>query len=287
MYMDGRQNFIGGNIGIFNGEPYIFRGKQSFATVVKEVCANTCGSSDQLGCLEMSWKIQNEAEELLARSAIKVLRDFFDVNLVELKLEARCFAFTSTYLGGKSVVWTFESEMDKDGFIRNRFFWSDNFISMSIWSESSVSLDRPRWLEVYNVPLHCWCKDFFTEVGGQAGETVWVENSTIRRERIDRGRILVLVPFEFQKDREVVVKFGENSFLVKITASPESVSMDWITLHLALKPVLKHRESEVERSLFTRPMNVNSPISEERGQLDRDKVSIARDFWVPEKTKEG
>ncbi|KAK0599458.1 hypothetical protein LWI29_005471 [Acer saccharum] len=282
MDRDSSQKLAGGNRGTSNGEPSVFRGNQSFAAVVNEARANT--SVGYVGDPEMSWKIQNEVEEWLTRSAVGFLRDFSDVNSVNLKLEARGFTFTSTYLGGKCVVWTFESELDRDGFIRNRFFWSDSFISMSLWNESFVALGSLRWLEVYGVPLHCWCKEFFTKVGGQIGETVLVEDSTVRRERLDRGRILVLAPVGFQKDKMVVVKVGDKSFPVKIVASPELVSVDWITLYLRLKPVHNRRNSVVERSFFAGPMVVGSPVSEKRGQLDREEVPIERDLWVPEKT---
>ncbi|KAI9168801.1 hypothetical protein LWI28_002123 [Acer negundo] len=72
-----------------------------------------------MGSLEMSWKVQDEVEEWLVRSAISVLKDFSDVNSVNLKLEARGFEFTSIYLCGKCAVWTFESEMERDGFVRS------------------------------------------------------------------------------------------------------------------------------------------------------------------------
>ncbi|KAK1583519.1 hypothetical protein Q3G72_024523 [Acer saccharum] len=90
--------------------------------------------------------------------------------------------------------------------------------------------------------------------------------------------------FAAVKDKMVVVKVGDKSFPVKIVASPELVSVDWITLHLRLKPVHNRRNSVVERSFFAGPMVVGSPVSEKRGQLDREEVPIERDLWVPEKT---
>ncbi|KAK1578926.1 hypothetical protein Q3G72_034232 [Acer saccharum] len=86
---DGRQVFDGRNRDNFNVEHPTIRSKQSFAAVVKEARVNTSASSEQLGSKVMSWRIQNEAEERLVRSAVGILKDYSDVSSVNVKLAAR------------------------------------------------------------------------------------------------------------------------------------------------------------------------------------------------------
>ncbi|KAK3189697.1 hypothetical protein Dsin_029258 [Dipteronia sinensis] len=88
------------------------------------------------------------------------------------------------------------SEIEREGFIRNRFFWDYVFYSMSRWSNSFIPQFRLAWLKVLGAPLSCWDEGFFKEVGGRVGETLVVEEATARRQRLDRGRILALVPRE-------------------------------------------------------------------------------------------
>lgn len=109
------------------------------------------------------------------------MKDFNDLHATNSKLRDRGYMFSSTFLGGKSIAWSFDSELEKDGFIRNSFFWRDNFSSMSKWRDTPTSSDRLRWVEVFGVPLHCWCKAFFSMVGDHMGETIWVDEVTEAR----------------------------------------------------------------------------------------------------------
>ena len=59
------------------------------------------------------------------RSAVGELKKFNNIKLVNKKLESRGFIFYSVYLGGRSIVWTFESECKRDGFIKNGFFFRE------------------------------------------------------------------------------------------------------------------------------------------------------------------
>ena len=56
----------------------------------------------------MSWSRSNETEDWLSRSVVGELKTFSNVDSVNQKLEARGFVFSSSFLGGKRIVWTFE-----------------------------------------------------------------------------------------------------------------------------------------------------------------------------------
>ncbi|KAK1551935.1 hypothetical protein Q3G72_007644 [Acer saccharum] len=71
---------------------------------------------------------------------------FFYSASVNSRLSSRGFSFLVNYLGDKSVLWLFESELDKEGFIKNRFFWDDCFESMNNWLDAFSSNYKTTWI---------------------------------------------------------------------------------------------------------------------------------------------
>ncbi|KAK1568644.1 hypothetical protein Q3G72_027057 [Acer saccharum] len=184
----------------------------------------------------MSWFGSNKEEEWLMRSAVGELKEFYNLELVTKMLESRGFIFSSVYLGGKSIMWTFEMICERDGVIMNGLFWRECFSSMSGWKHSTSGLLRLKWVDVYGVPMDCWCHDFFRKLGGQVGETVWVEEDTRRRARLDKGRIMILAPMDSTISSVSKVKGKQGIFTVRMEEDPAQVSMDWVNQFLGLNP---------------------------------------------------
>ncbi|KAK1548776.1 hypothetical protein Q3G72_002780 [Acer saccharum] len=187
----------------------------------------------------MSWFGSVKNEEWLMRSAVGELKVLNNIELVNKKLESRGFIFSSVYLGGKSIMWTFESVCERDGFIRNGIFWRECFSSMSCWKYSSRDFSRLKWVDVYGVPIDCWYYDFFRNLGGQVGETVWVDEETSRRARLDKGRILILASVDRKILTEIKVKGNQRVFSVRLEEDSAQVSMDWVNRFLGLNPPKK------------------------------------------------
>ncbi|KAK3227970.1 hypothetical protein Dsin_007832 [Dipteronia sinensis] len=99
----------------------------------------------------------------------------------------------TTYVEDKMVLWSFDSELDCVGFIRNRFFWADSFESMRESSSGIVSCHQLSWIEISGVPLGCWHESLFMKIGGICGEALMVDDITRKRQRLDKGRVLVMV----------------------------------------------------------------------------------------------
>ncbi|KAK0601695.1 hypothetical protein LWI29_026571 [Acer saccharum] len=70
--------------------------------------------------ITMTWTGSYQVEEWLSRSAVGVLKFFGSVEVVNKMLDDRGFVFSSTFLGGKNIVWTFQTQCERDGFINNR-----------------------------------------------------------------------------------------------------------------------------------------------------------------------
>ncbi|KAK1586456.1 hypothetical protein Q3G72_002762 [Acer saccharum] len=68
----------------------------------------------------MQWRRQPDNNDWLARCAIGVLKEFSSINNVSRRLINRDYSFSSSYLGDKNILWSFESELEIEGFLKNR-----------------------------------------------------------------------------------------------------------------------------------------------------------------------
>ncbi|KAI9198439.1 hypothetical protein LWI28_015823 [Acer negundo] len=89
----------------------------------------------------------------------------------------------------------------------------------------SASTATLRWIDVFGVPMICWCKDFFKKLGGQVGEMIVLEEDTELKRRFNKGRFLAIVPFQNQVDCTMMVKVGDHSFSVKLREHSTPVSI--------------------------------------------------------------
>ncbi|KAK2655484.1 hypothetical protein Ddye_008536 [Dipteronia dyeriana] len=92
------------------------------------------------------------------------------------------------------------------------------------WSKAVVTQSRLVWVKCRGIPLSCWNQSFFNKVGWLIGEPVLVEKDTLRRNHLDRGRLLVLVPQAGDVLCKVKVSGNQSSFVVNI--EEESVPVD-------------------------------------------------------------
>ncbi|KAI9180462.1 hypothetical protein LWI28_005014 [Acer negundo] len=179
----------------------------------------------------MSWKRKCECSEWLDRCAVGVLRNFSSIACVNMKLFNRGSHFSSTYLGDKSVVWEFESRLDCDEFIRNHFIWKYCFSSMVYWTKSVLPKSRMVWLNCIGVPLRCWSKSFFRKIS----EPLVVDDDTLMRCRLDRGRLLALIPIGATILSRIKVVEDNHSFECWIFKDPIAVNQSWLVNYLELQ----------------------------------------------------
>ncbi|KAK1578672.1 hypothetical protein Q3G72_032227 [Acer saccharum] len=152
----------------------------------------------------MFWSTHQREEHWLRRCAIGILKSFSNLESVNERLRIRGFQFTSHYIGTKSVLWCFDSEVDKEGFINNRFFWDDR-------------------------------SEFFVKLGWVIGEPLLVDEDTISRKRLDKGRILVLVQQQEMVSSYVKVDVGRGSFSITVKEEETQVCSKWIEQFLGLQ----------------------------------------------------
>ncbi|KAK3218050.1 hypothetical protein Dsin_012020 [Dipteronia sinensis] len=222
----------------------------------------------------MFWTRQHNVEDWLPTCAIGVLKKFSSVSSVCRRLTNRGFSFSTSYLGNKNILWCFESEIEKEGFMSNKFFWEDCFTSMSRWTDSWTTSRKLVWINVYGTPLSCWEDLFFMELGSQIGTPLCVAKETSSKKRLDRGKVLVIIHSDRKKVSQINNSLEKKTFVVKQEVHPEPVSLKWLNQFLGLNDNSGASPKSSFR-LRPRPTNEAGPITkvmtdeEDKGQLFR------------------
>ena len=184
-------------------------------------------------------------EDWLSRCAVGVLRKCVNISSVNRRLNNRGIGFSSMYLSDKSILWCFDFGVERDRFLRNSFIWEDYFISMSMWSDSLFSNVKLAWIKVLGAPLSCWDQTFFMNIGGLIGEPLLAEEDTVFRRRVDRGKVLVLIPKDGPSSWKVNVKIGNVSFMVKMIEDNMCVDVLWMERFLGLQKEMKMEQGKI------------------------------------------
>ncbi|KAK2654101.1 hypothetical protein Ddye_013957 [Dipteronia dyeriana] len=103
------------------------------------------------------------------------------------------------------------------------------------WCDSFISKARLVWINIVGVPLKVWCSSFFMRLRGVFGDPLYVEEDSVMRRRLDRGRVLMLVPHESLCPKKIKVLMEGDSFLVRLHEDPTLVDFQWMTNVLGLK----------------------------------------------------
>ncbi|KAK3198046.1 hypothetical protein Dsin_021461 [Dipteronia sinensis] len=111
------------------------------------------------------------------------------------------------------------------GEMQNRGIQSDN-IGFSI-AISAAGFDKADNVDITPTKNHKICD--------QVGETVWVEEDTAQKTRLDKDRMLVNVLCCNKVDYEVTVYVGNLSTPMTLKEDPAPVSSSWIVKYLGLK----------------------------------------------------
>ncbi|KAK0598633.1 hypothetical protein LWI29_036499 [Acer saccharum] len=216
----------------------------------------------------MFWSKHQREDQWLGRCAIGILKSFSNIDCVNDRLRNRGFSFTAHYVGVKTVLWCFESELEKAGFIQNSFFWKDCFVSMGNWSDSPASNLRMVWISCTGIPLCYWSKEFFLKMGWMLGEPLMVDEDTVQRRRLDKGRILILVQQEASVTTNIRVEVGNGFFMV--ATKEESIQVDhaWIENFLGLQSWIVKEEQLFQKSFG--------------GRKEEEEKGLAGDSWKPD-----
>ncbi|KAK4847470.1 hypothetical protein QYF36_002280 [Acer negundo] len=162
------------------------------------------------------------------------LRRFDKVSRTNQWLLNRGFAFKSSYLGDKFILWRFDSEQACLTFINNHFLWEDNFLDMEEWSTRVVVKARPMWINFLRVPMCHWNSDFFFQMGREIGDPLLIDVDTILKRNLHVGRMLVLIKHGSSCPKHIRVKEAKGTFMLAVEKGSSSTTLQWIENFLEL-----------------------------------------------------
>ncbi|KAK1552750.1 hypothetical protein Q3G72_022891 [Acer saccharum] len=108
---------------------------------------------------------------------------------------------------------------------------------MGKWTTSDTSKSRLAWINIMGVPLNYWNDAFFFKLREIIGEPLVIEEDTKQRKRLDKGRLMVLIPFGHQVPNKINVVEGENVFSVVVEEDLSPVNKSWLVGSLGLTTV--------------------------------------------------
>ncbi|KAK1582855.1 hypothetical protein Q3G72_018902 [Acer saccharum] len=133
-----------------------------------------------------------------------------------------------------------------------------------------ASKSRPLWVEFWGVPLWCWQKELFLKMGGVIGEALMVEYETCNMSRLDRGRVLVSIPFGTSCPDSIEVEIEGTTFVSMVVVDNQPVLSHWLENHLGLK-------SEVQfQNLNTYPVWENGGLGPDFGDKTLKSSDIGK-----------
>ncbi|KAK1559313.1 hypothetical protein Q3G72_013129 [Acer saccharum] len=134
--------------------------------------------------------------------------------------------------------------LERDSFVMDSSIWKDRFSSMMNGSESFKPSARLVWIFCFGVPVRFWKKAFFINIVRLFGDPILVDEDTLFKKRLEKGRMLVLIPYCQSCPNKIKVSVGNDnnnvlvegaSFPVKLNEDLAPADAQWLVKVLGLK----------------------------------------------------
>ncbi|KAK3205604.1 hypothetical protein Dsin_019650 [Dipteronia sinensis] len=177
----------------------------------------------------VKWNEEIVDSRWISLCAVGVFKKISDVCAMINRCSERNIQLSSYYIEDKNILWKFKSVELRNDFIRRKDLWVDFFSFVGGWSNDITPQCRLSWIEFRGIPLNVWCEEFFLKLGWAVGEVLLVEEETVNREILCRGKTLTLIPNGRSCPQIVKVVVGRNSFSVSAREDPIPIDMGWIS----------------------------------------------------------
>ncbi|MFS7976508.1 hypothetical protein Hanom_Chr10g00893241 [Helianthus anomalus] len=118
------------------------------------------------------------------------------------------------YLGGLSLMISFEEDSDASSFIEANDLWGPWFSKLVAWEGQSLSSERVAWLKIIGMPLHLICPEVLKNIGGLFGKVLHVSGQLEEDQDLSVFHVGILAG-EFKRIQECVnLRWKERQFRV-------------------------------------------------------------------------
>ncbi|KAJ4843861.1 hypothetical protein Tsubulata_036661 [Turnera subulata] len=127
---------------------------------------------------------------------------------------------TVSQVGGDSVLICFSSPDNMKQFCQYSYDWvKKEFLSLGPWQKRDGAINRTCWITVRGVPLHAWCKEFFTLVAMFVGKLIGVATETENRGRLDYAKLQIVTSLRNPVQKTLSVNITGQQYEVSILES--------------------------------------------------------------------
>ncbi|XP_022003845.1 uncharacterized protein LOC110901318 [Helianthus annuus] len=128
------------------------------------------------------------------------------------------------YLGGLSILVSFENSEGARSFLSSKKVWEPWFSKLESWEGQALPLERVIWLKISGVPLHLLNPEILDMVGGVFGKVLYVKKSFLEEKDLSVTRVAVLAGEAYRVREMIKVVWKDRSFRVWVEEEAE----DWI-----------------------------------------------------------
>uniref|UniRef100_A0A7N0U325 RRM domain-containing protein n=1 Tax=Kalanchoe fedtschenkoi TaxID=63787 RepID=A0A7N0U325_KALFE len=100
-------------------------------------------------------------------------------------------AFKLAYASGNNLLLIFEEMTEKKKILENPGKLKEWFSEIHNWIPSFIVSNRLCWIKCVGIPWKLWNTECFNRIGNIFGSTVLIEDHTVKKDRLDRARILI------------------------------------------------------------------------------------------------
>ncbi|GKV05101.1 hypothetical protein SLEP1_g17145 [Rubroshorea leprosula] len=129
-----------------------------------------------------------------------------------------------TPMGGRLVLLSSVDHEELKDLVDNGKDWLAQWFSdVRPWKPTEVAFERFTWLRCQGVPVHIWRSSFFETVAHLFEKFISLDDSTIKKKRLDLAKILILTPVQENIQRVLRVKVGRIIFQIHVN---EEIGVD-------------------------------------------------------------
>ncbi|KAJ4843512.1 hypothetical protein Tsubulata_027105 [Turnera subulata] len=174
-------------------------------------------------------------------------------------------------VGGDSVLICFPSAASMSQFCQEDLEWVKNcFRCLEPWKQGLDPVNRLCWVTIRGIPLHAWCREFFSLVALFVGDLVAVAEETQNRQRLDYARLQIMTCSPNPITKTVPVTIAGRSFSLFIQESPPCSGLG--TALAASSLPITSPETSTRRGDGSERIPAGKPFTDDPAELVEESV---------------
>ncbi|KAJ0815266.1 putative RNA recognition motif domain, nucleotide-binding alpha-beta plait domain superfamily [Helianthus annuus] len=125
------------------------------------------------------------------------------------------------FLGGLSIMVSFESSEEAEAFLQNKKLWGPWFSNLDLWEGQTLAVERVAWIRVQGLPLHLVDSEILRKIGEAYGKILYVPKDVGEESDLSFQRVAVLAGNDARIKEFLCIKWKDKSFRVWVMEEEE------------------------------------------------------------------